>query len=545
LVAVPLAALVLFPFLRGSNRPPDRAPAPGYEFANVLALPSPPTDALSAENLADSVRRIASRLEWGSPEIVAYTQRQLPQDEETRRRLARRLEEIVRSYAEGSPLSARRFVETLGALGDLGSVSILLDYAQSGPDYLQTAAIRALAHCPSSDDVEDILARLTSSPNAMINSEARRAILGRDDFWTEQSLVDMLQFTSDSSVIRFIEEVGKRGLKFAADAVAEHLNSPQPATRKAAIQSLLQLRDPRGNVAAEEDLRREDHTLVFLTLNAYRDATTLPTEFSVKQLLPHDNAQVRQGLAAALGPSAGEALESEGYALAALRRLADDADAAVRRTAVANLFRRGHHQGLETYRDDLRRGHGGALKESVQFLCEELRDPAAGELIRQRLQTELDPLDEANLLFGLRFIGDPVDAEHYVSCIVRAGTSEDRRGGSQVYLSEYAALYIQDFGAAAGPALSSAMAKAVTIKGRLLMLDALRGVAKVGGPEVWEAILARLVDGEEDLVVRLAAADSLPFFDDPGLGPQVLALRDQLEDHRVVSRVLTIYVSFF
>lgn len=335
------------------------------------------------------------------------------------------------------------------------------------------------------------------------------------------------------------------GLDFAADAVADQLDSENLKTRQVAVRTLLRLRDPRGTQAGVEELRSGDEGRILAAITLFRDAAIPPPEPQRVALAAHPLAQVRQVLASTLGPRPDEPLEEEPSILVVLERLADDADAAVRRTAVAQLFRRGRFIGLESYRDDLRQGHGDALKESVQFLCEKLRDPEAARLIRTRLESETEARDAANLLFGLRFVGDVVDADHYIANMLAAGTLEDSRAGGQLYLSEYASLYVQDFGSAIAPRLVGAYANANTRAAKLMLLDALRGVAAEAGPESWDFVVGIVTDRSEEPAVRVAAAESLPFFDDVSRADQIQSLSREVENRQVATRLVDIFLNYF
>lgn len=547
LVIAGVALVILFPLLQKPGVDRRFSVLEEYTLTNSLSLVTPPSEALQDSSYGDPVRRIASRLTWGTPGIVAYTLRHLPEDPETRRRLARELESTLARLVVSSPLTGRTVLQALGELSDPGSVPVLLEHAQGSPDFLSSVAIKALTQFPATNDILDALALLSGSNNPHIHREAERAIVSAPDFWDPPRIVSFLDAAREMEGNNLMEEVGLKAVTDAsvADAIARQLDSPLLNVRQVAIRALMRVGDPRGAAEAEQELMEQDPTRVYQALTIYRDSGRVPSVAAIRRLSRHEGAQVRQGLAESLRLYPGETEDTEAAILEVLVGLTDDRDAAVRTTAIAQLYFRGKHLGLETYRDDLREGHGGALKESVQFLCEQLGDPVAADLIRARLRTEIDPTDAANLLFGLRFVGDADDAAQYVDFVVRGGTEQDARGSGSLYLSQFAALYVQDLGPGALDALALGFERCTTDVARLMILDALRGIASETGPDCVDLLERLATDRALSLPVRLEVIRSFPFIDDPGTGPRFLALREDLADHQLSTALLQVYVSYY
>ena len=543
-LVVLLAAItvVALPFL-GPRRDEGVLPELGpYQWANPLKLPSIPADAYAAALWNDPVERAVRRLEWGTPDVVHWTQQNPPEPVD---RFRRRIEERVPRIARSS-LVARTLLETLGVIGDERSVPLLLEYAQQDPDYLQLSALQALRGCRLDDEAETVLAVLSGHTDPQIAAAARRAVVDRPEAWDVETLRAYLTGLRGPEVHPILDRVGEAGIRELADAVALHLDERDLAARRVAIRALMRFDDARGFAAARAELGHVDDGRRLLALTLYRDVGSAPPLELAQSLARHPNPEMRRSLAQAL---AGATEQTRDAAIELLQSIADTEDAVLRETAVRVLRSLGHHESLGEYRDRVREGHGESLKEAVRFLCENLGDPSTAPLLRARLaEPDLDPVDVANLLFGLRFIGDPTqDTLWYVDSILRGGTAEDRRSVSTTYLSEFASLYVQTFGQAAVAELLGAMPQATTDRARQLILDALRGclAADGGTPEVLAALEGWAGEQSWSLETRLAVLDTLVFARTPEVGGLLRRFHDEGTQPELVQRARQLVLCYF
>ncbi len=543
-----LVAVLLYPWLKPApNRPVPVASASDYQFANHLKLVSVPATGHRKRIFQDPVERIVFRLTWAGPEQVHFTQRHLPADAET---LARRIGEQLEVVAASSPLAARQLVETLGILARPSSEAQLMRLANAPPDYLQVAAIQALTYMPESPSLDFLLAELSAIENESIARAANQAVLQRDyRFADEQrrmeSVARMLAASEGSAAAQIIEECFRRNLVAVRDAVAAHLNSQSLLARQLAIKALLKFGDERGSRAAREELGSADSGRVSKSLNLYRDAGVDPGYEMVCDLARHPDPEVRLALASVLKPSTGPADRDRDSKIKLLQFLGQDASAQIRRQAIHSLHLHGDSTLLWPLRDQLRRGHGDALKEGVTFLCETLRDPESASLLRERLTNGGDAQDEATLLFGLRYVGEERDASFFIQRILAAGTPEDRLAGRVTWLSDFASQYLQTLGELIIRPLFGAFEKARTDRARLLIIDALRGVGGALQTEQKHTVLAWIADTRRSEIVRIAAADSLPFFDDTRLAKRVQEMSQSLGDRSIALRLQQIFLNYF
>ncbi len=534
------AALVFYGLKPKRSEAPPVPPVLVYEWGNDLAVTEPPESAFRESVLSDPVERAVQRFLWGTPDLLYWTQKHLPEDQD---RLARRLVQELDRIVEGAPLAARNAVLTLGLLDHESVVPALLRYAKQDPDYLQVVAIQALTHSPWTPEVEDTLAELTTHPNLQVRDAAQRAVLGREGFWDQDTIVEFLTVFEGREVNVLLDEVGEKDLHFAADAVALHLQSPLTLTRQIAIRTLLRLNDPRGDEQAAVEIRSDNPDRVSLGLSIYRDATVAPPPDLAERLAEHPSSDVRLCLAQAIRPECrGFDEHSERY-VSILRRLADTTSYSIKRTATKELLRHGSFENLRRYREEIRSGHGDELKEAVQFLCEEVRDSEAAELIRARVQGTVEPSDHANLLFGLRFVGNESDIAHFIQLMHRGGTPEDERGGTQTYLSKHASIYVQTFGAITIPSLIRGYRESRNTYAKLLFLDALRGVAD--SSEVGEFWLELIRDESLPTLIRVSAAESMPFLEGMPWGTLIPELMETVADTTLVQRLRRVLLCYY
>ncbi len=548
-----VVGVALLPKRSGGGSPAEIEP---YLFANKLPEVHPPLEALRPELLADPVARTAARIEWGPPDVFYWSARHLPSDVDAlARALLSRLEPVI----VGSPLLAQRLIDALALLAAPAARRTLLTLAEAPPqnaDFLQAAAVRALTKYPYDREIADALARLSIAPIETVKHAAMDAVVKNEVIGDPETVGGFLEVLDGAEAVPFLQLVVTRRLAECADACARHLESSFVRARQTAILALLTLDDARGFAAARAELERAEPDRVALGLSLWRDARKMPPLELARKHAASSDPTVRKQVAEALGPwskgggeDGGESGDEEG-ALQLLRRLSEDSDPYVQQTAVQQLWRHGKQEAVERWRETLRHGHGAALREAAQLLCETLKDGRAAPIVRERLAKEaLDGPDQANLLGGLRHVGDERDLPDYVERILRAGTPQDVRGSERTFLSEYASLHVQTFGVAAALPLAQALPRAATTRAKLALLDGLRGVAKgTAGPAATSAsdlVFALLLDGEAPLEVRLACIDTIAFFDDLSLGEKLLALRDRVGEKRLADRIVVVYASFF
>jgi len=548
-VLVALAAVVAWALVPKGRAPPGSpADLEPYSFANRLPEVHPPVEALRPELLADRVARTAARIEWGPPDVFYWSARHLPEDRDAlARALLARLERVL----IGSPLLAQRLVDALALLAEPVALRTLLRIAASPPagaEFLQVAAVRALAKYPRDEQIDALFGRLSVHPHATIRHAVMSEVVKSEVLGDAAAVRGFLEAVEGAEAVPFLQEAAMRRLADCVEACALHLDSPLPRVRQSAILALLALADPRGRAAAEEELAHSDPDRVALALSLYRDAGAWPPLAQSRVLAAAKHGPIRREVALALAPAGAPADPEPGLQL--LRLLASDPDLVVRQAAVEQLWRHGRQEGVESWRERLRHGHGAALREAAQFLCETLRDPLAAQIVRERLASErLEGPDQANLLGGLRHVGGAQDIPRYVELILRAGTAADVRGSERTFLSEHAAQHVQTFRGEAAAPLALALERAPTPRAKLALLDALRGVASdadaaARGIAV-EAVLARLLDPAEERGVRMAAVDTIAWFDDASLGERLYALRERVGDKPLADRIVTLYASFF
>jgi hypothetical protein len=553
-LAMPLLLLstigVLLVAVWPKQRVPSALPAElePYVFGNALPALRPPLEALQREVLADPVRRTATRIEWGPPDVLYWTYRHLPAD---RARLSARLLERFEPIRIGSPLLAQRLVEALGEVADPGALPLLsrlAEFAAQAEEHLQLAAIRTLSRFPREEATVALLERLSADPRPHVAATALQQLIEREEFATPEVIGNLLAQYDAGEAIPLLQEVGRRRLIACADAAARHLASPAIRVRQNAIFALLALRDPRGFAAASDELDSGDDARRLEAVTLFRDAAApLPPE-RARELVDSRQGDLRRELAVALANGAGDAPDPVVDAL--LTRLAGDADPVVARVAAHQLFVRGRSEALDSWRETVRTGRGAALREAVTFLCEIVRDPVAASLIRPRLDAGgLDGSEQGNLLAGLRFYGVVDDAPRFTRRMLAAGSAEDRRAGERTWLSDLAATHVQSLGHGAAAALAAALAEASTLRARLACLDSLRGVLRTAPSELrfrcGEQLLALVADDSSELPLRLAAADSIAFADDGALGERLFALRSTVGEFELAARILAIYACFF
>jgi hypothetical protein len=450
----------------------------------------------------------------------------------------------------GSPLLAQRLIDALGLLAEPSARSALIRIAEAPPQgasFLQIAAIRALSKYPYDEALSDLFTRLTSANVvAAVRQAAITEVVRSEIQFDAETVSGFIDSSSGLDAVPFLQEVAKRRLAGCADACARKLDDEVLRVRQTAILALLSLRDERGVAAGLEELAHAEPARAVLGLTLWRDADLLPPIDAVRPFAESRSAAMRKELAAALGAKGGG--QDEEAAIALLRRLADDSDLYVSQTAVQQLWKHGLEDGLEKWRERLRRSYGADLREAAKFLCETLRDPQAAPILRDRLARErLDATDQANLLDGLRQVGDASDAPAYVERILRAGTKEDGRASERTFLSEYASLYVQGLGEAAVPPLVAALPRAPGPRARLALLDALRGVVKgaADADAAADAVLALLLDAGQPIEVRRAALDTIAFFDDAALGARLVELAGQVGEPELAERIRVLDASFF
>ncbi len=527
-----------------------------YSFANQLPLVQPPIAALAPSVLADPIERTVARIEWGPPDIFYWTTRHLPAD---RAALANRLMERFEKIVVGSPLLAQRQIDSLALLQDPSALRLLMQTAESPPanaDVLQIAAIRAVAKYPRSDAIQDLLIRLSADPRSEVRHVAMQEVMRSDDLGDSDAMNGFLDEINDLQVLPFLQEVGRRKLLGCADAAARHLQAANRRIRQNAIFALLALGDERGRAAALEELASGDPTRVLEGVTLWRDAGALLPPEQARVLATNPVGEVRKQLAIALGSGVGTRADAAVDGL--LTRLAADADPIVSQVAVEQLCRRGRRETLAPWIERLTSGYGTALTEAITFTCEILRDPAAARIVRGRLEdATLSGSDQANLLGGLKFVGGGEDAPRFIQRILHAGTTEDRRGSERTYLSEFAATDIQSLGGVVAKPLAEALAAApveergppTTLRAKLCLIDALRGVIKQADAAVARAIaeqlFAMIADESAPTELRIAAVDTIAYFDDAKLGTRLFDLRRTLADKTVADRILVLFASFF
>jgi hypothetical protein len=533
---------------------PKRDPAalektlPAYVFGNTLPRVHPPESALQKDVLSDPVRRALSRIEWGPPDIVYFTQRHFPTDPKLRAALARGLVLRFEETARGAPLLGVRFLQALGLLGDPAGLDAVVRAAEGGPMFLREAAIRALAGFPLTDALRDVYVQLSSDPDQEVVRIALNEFIKRENLGDAATIEGFLQSSSGANAVPWLQQVATRKLPGLADACARHLDSASPRARANAILALLVERDPRGVAAATQQLGAKDAGKVVEALSIFRDAALEPPLDRVRTLSEDASGEVRRYVAQALGPWTAAA--DEEAVVAILRRLAADSDAIVQKTAVEQLWHHGRREGLEEWSERLQRGHGNELREAVQLLCEALKDQASFQVARTRLaQERLDGNDQSNLLYGLRFAADAKDLDLFVNRVAQADSPADLRVGDRGWLSEYAGVYVQSYAAAGIAPLVALLKAADRDRPRWIALDALRGVLKsaagADAKAAVDAVLALAEDPRAAVGLRGAALDTLPFFDDLSLGPRLFDLRDRLGDPTLAARATTLFSSYF
>ena len=546
LIGAVLIAIAVWPKREASPLLP--AAIASYEFANQLPEIHPPLDALQPTVLADPVLRTAARIDWGPPGVFYWTARHLPPDRDA---LAARLMERYEKIVVGSPYLAQRLIDALAVVGHESAIPMLMRVARYAPpehEHLQIAAIRALAKFPRSSEAEELLIALSSDPRRAVAGAALQEIVHSEDFGDVDAMNSFLLQWDGGEAIPFLQQVGHRRLAGCCDAVLRHLDSPAQLVRQNAIFALLANGDLRGRVAALAELASGDERRIIEGLTLWRDAQQLLPLDEARKLLDHPLGEVRKQLAIAIGAGAGSSPDEAVDAL--LARLAADSDPVVGRAAADALFRRGRAEAIESWRATLANGRGMALREAVSFLCDGLRDPAAPPILRRRLDGEaLDGTDQGNLLSGLKGDADPSDAPRFLSRILRAGTPEDPRSGERLRLSDLAATHVQQLGSAAGTAIAAALADAPTLRAKLALLDALRGALKGMGGDDREICAERLYaivrDEEAEVELRLAAADTVAYFDEMRFGQRLYEIGTQVQSKPVGERTLLLFATFF
>lgn len=544
-----IGAAVAFALVSKERGRPLEPALPAYNFANKLPAAHPPEEALRRETLADPVKRALLRVEWGTPDIFYWTQRHLPTDPQERADLARALVGRYEKVLIGAPLLGARFLQAIGTLADPSGLPTLERAARTPPALLQVAALHALSAYPLTDELRDLYAGLSSPDVAEeVRSAAESEFMKRDVLGDVAMIRSFLEQRDGLAAVPWLLQVSTRKLTGLEEACARHLKSELPRERRCAILALLVLGDPRGAAAAREELQAKEVASLTAALTLYRDARATPPRDEMLRLADHRIGEVRKSVAQALGPWCQGA--DEAWAVALLSRLTVDADPVVQRTAIEQLWKHGRTEGLAVFRDQLRSGHGNALKEAAQLLCETLKDPAAPPVIRERLKGErLDGNDTANLLFGLRFFTDPADLPLFIERIERAGGGDDLRVGSHDWLADSASIFAQTYGARATAPLVLALGRAQRPRAQLVLIDTLRGVVKGAPAADAEAAAAKMLElacaTDADPDVRIAAIESIPFFDEPALGARLLALRERVSDKRLADAITRIFASYF
>jgi hypothetical protein len=550
LLVVAVLVLTAAWYAFASKRPPPRLEptlAP-FVFGNALPAVHPPESALKPDVLADPVQRLLSRVEWGTPEVFQWTQRHLPDDPDERAAIARGLVRRYDLVVRGSPLLGSRLLTAIGLVGDPVGLDTLVRATATPPDFLRVAAIRALAGFPLTEEISTLYTRLTGSAEDEVKRAALNEYVKRDILGDRKSIQDFLEIYDGNMAVPWLQQVAVHKLCDLADACARHLASPLQRVRQTAILALLVCGDERGVAAAKEELHATDDRRVVVGLSLYRDAQRLPPLEEARTLSSHPSAEVRRYLAQALGaPCTGA---DEEVASGLLRGLTGDRDPIVAREATHDLWKHGHQEAAAGWRESMRHGHGGELKEAVSLLCETLLDDEAAGIARTRLDGErLDGNDQANLLYGLRFFAQSSDAPRFIARIERAGGRDDLHVGDLGWLSESASVYLQSVGAGALRPTSDALGRAVLPRAQVVLIDTVRGLVKGAAPEdvanAAERMFALVVDRAAAPEVRVAALESIPFFETSKFGERLFALRERVEDGELARRITTLYAAFY
>jgi HEAT repeat protein len=550
LLVVAVLALTAAWYAFTSKRPPPRLEptlAP-YVFGNALPAVHPPDSALKPDVLSDPVQRLLSRVEWGTPEVFQWTQRHLPDDPDERAALARGLVRRYDQVVRGSPLLASRLLTAIGLVGDPVGLDTLVRATATPPDYLRVAAIRALAGFPMTEELSTLYTRLTGSAEEEVKRAALNEYLKRGVLGDPTLIRDFLENSEGNMAVPWLQQVAAHKLCDLADSCARHLASPHERVRQTAILALLVCADERGVAAAREELHATDGRRVVVGLSLYRDAQRLPPLDEARTLSGHASAEVRRYVAQALGAPCSGADEEAASGL--LRGLTGDRDPSVAREAIHDLWKHGHQEAAAGWRESMRHGHGGELKEAASLLCETLLDEEAAAIARARLDGErLDGNDQANLLYGLRFFAQAADAPRFIARIERAGGREDLHVGDLGWLSESASVYVQSIGAGALRPTSDALGRAAVPRAQVVLIDTVRGLVKGAAPEdvakAAERMFALVVDRAAAPEVRVAALESIPYFDTPKFGERLFALREGIGDVELARRITTLYAAFY
>ncbi len=549
LVAVVVLAAAWFAFASKRPPPPLEPTLARYVFGNALPAVHPPESALKPAVLADPVQRVLARVEWGTPEVFQWTQHHLPTDPAVRAEIARGLVRRYDQVVRGSPLLAARMLTAIGLLGDPVGLDTVVRATASPPDYLRIAAIQALAGFPVTEELTTLYARLTGAAEEEVKRAALNEFIKREVLGDPEMVRAMLESDPDGNMaVPWLQQVATRRLCDLAEACARYLSNAKPRVRQNAILALLVCGDARGEAAAREELRSDDLNRVVVGLSIYRDAQRLPPLDEARTLSGHPGGDVRRYLAQALGAK-GDGLDEEA-AIGLLRGLTGDRDPVVAREAVYDLWKHGRQEGAAGWRETMRHGHGGELKEAVSLLCETLKDEEAAAIARARLDSErLDGPDQANLLYGLRYFAQASDAPRFLARIERAGGRDDLHVGDHGWLSESASVYLQSLGAATLRPTSDALGRATRPRAQIVLIDTVRGLVKGAAPDDVDEAAGRMfalaADRAAALEVRVAALESIPFFETPQLGERLYALRAAVGDAELARRILTMYAAFY
>jgi HEAT repeat protein len=556
--AVGTGLYVTFPRRTGESGGGTSEARTPYPWMNDLPLATPPAAITGRGFGKDLTGRVLDRIEWGGSEVQNYSLRQLERLPDAPSRAAARVSELLATRSLDA-FYAARLLEFLGRVGASDQIGVIESALESPAESMRRAAVRALRSL-GTPAARDRILELTRASDPGVRNEAMSALA--QVVGDPQSQLDALTLgaVDTTHVLGLIESLAAQNCRNAIPVIASHLSDSSERVRVTAAKALVMLHEPEGRGLAVlrallRSPRLEEQTLA---VEQFATAHVLPPLEDLQPLVASPSMQLRTTIAELLGSGAADAGAAT-QRLDLLERLADDPASRVRVTALSALYKLGRTDVALPLIDKIRSRKGGELGEAVQIVTELMKDPRALPVLRERIAVETDPHDRASLLHGLSAFADGASVQSFVGDLLRAGSesdpvissSGDRSLGAR--LSAHAALKMQTLGAPAAQALLDVLARNPSTPVSLLAIDVLRGIVRRMAPDPDPALASRIAEAllgivrseSRDGVVRQAAAESLPFFDEVARGEALAAAKGAVRNRDVLRSIDLVLWNYF
>lgn len=499
-------------------------------FAMLRGAPLPLPPQLQVD--ADPAERWFRRMLWAPSNLVVYTQRRVASLDDVQRR---RFVELVDQLWSRSPEQTHVFFTSLGELVDTvpRALEILIEATRSSSNLVRDWATRGLMVAEGPDAARQVEKLLYDT-----SQQVRRA--------ATQALIEMRDPEALAALQRYAETDPEEGIRHVLHNLGRHTDDPSsipilrryidtdPVLDQLAIAALARFGDPNAIDILFRRLELPDAEIQVRALTNLRGAPT--DQLDPRRLLPFLSAtspMTRLNATELLLAMARDDLitvADDPDIAAALLEQSNDRDYQVSQIATAALYALGRKDVAEAYLKGIETSTGAVLHNNVDMAATLLGDERTLDAVRRRLDRATPPndlRDQIILIAGLGQLRDPAASDILIGYVRGASAVEevDENGSS---LSSKAAHVLPNLGASVIPELLEVAHDAeASLHARVRALDALRGFAEL---DVVDELVAIAVEPENDVALRRAALETLPFVRDADI---FQALAEALPDLEV------------